>query len=194
MGAALSAFAEHGYEAASVRHITAKARVNQGAITYHFGGKDGLYRAVLERVRESLGAQTLLSVDDIERHALDETLRLFIRQVLAPLKDSARSKRYLRIMAWEQLRPTEVRRRLSAEKPFPTVVIAERIVRRFRPEADDRTVAIATAWLMAQVVTFVRDGQYLAHPPFNLTLDETSLDGLVEVVAALCLGGLARAG
>ena len=37
-------FADRGYEETSIRAIVAKARVNQAAINYHFGGKDGLYR------------------------------------------------------------------------------------------------------------------------------------------------------
>ena len=192
--AAVSVFAEHGYEAAAVRVITAKAKVNQGAITYHFGGKDGLYRAVLETVRDSLGAQPLLSVADIDRHTPEETVKLFIRQTLAPLAGGARVRRSLRVMAWEQLRPTAVRRRLSAEKPFPAVVLAGKIVRRLRPQADDRAVAIATAWLMGQVVTFVRDAEYLAAPPFYLVLDAGSLDGTVETLAGLCLAGLGGVG
>lgn len=192
--AAVSVFAEHGYEAASVRVITAKAKVNQGAITYHFGGKDGLYRAVLETVRDSLSAQPLRSAADVDRYTPEETVRLFIRQTLAALGESMRAKRYLRVMAWEQLRPTAVRRRLSAEKPFATVVLAGRIVRRLRPEADERTVAVATAWLMGQIVTFVRDGEYLAAPPFSLVLDAASLDELVERLTELCLGGLAEVG
>ncbi len=154
-----------------MRDITAKAKVNQGAITYHFGGKDGLYRAVLEAVRDQVGAQPLLDAAGVDRHPLDETVRLFLRQMLAPLAQGPERARHLRIFAWEQLRPTAVRRKLSAEKPFPPVIVAERIVRRFRPEADDVTVAVATAWMMGQVVTFVRDREYLAGPPFHLDLD-----------------------
>ena len=45
--AATTVFAEQGFEAGSVRTITRIAKANQAAITYHFGGKDGLYRAVL---------------------------------------------------------------------------------------------------------------------------------------------------
>ena len=45
--AAARIFAEHGYEGASIRNIVANADVNQAAINYHFGSKEGLYRAVL---------------------------------------------------------------------------------------------------------------------------------------------------
>lgn len=42
-------FAAQGYEGTSVREITSAADANLGAITYHFGSKEALYRAVLER-------------------------------------------------------------------------------------------------------------------------------------------------
>jgi len=41
-------FARKGYEGASVRTITREARANLGAVTYHFGSKEGLYEAVVE--------------------------------------------------------------------------------------------------------------------------------------------------
>jgi AcrR family transcriptional regulator len=42
-------FAAHGYQAASLRQITAAAGVNLAAISYHFGSKEGLVAAVIER-------------------------------------------------------------------------------------------------------------------------------------------------
>jgi len=58
--AARSLFAQHGFEGASVRAITAEAAANLGAITYHFGSKSALYEAVLRSVmvplRERIGA------------------------------------------------------------------------------------------------------------------------------------------
>ena len=57
--AAVSLFAEKGFERSSVRDIVTKARVNQAAINYHFKGKDGLYFEVLkiafERLTENAG-------------------------------------------------------------------------------------------------------------------------------------------
>ncbi len=48
--AARQLFASAGYDATSVRDITARAHANLGAITYHFGSKQALYHAVIERV------------------------------------------------------------------------------------------------------------------------------------------------
>jgi AcrR family transcriptional regulator len=43
-------FADNGFAGASVRAITRQAGANLGAITYHFGSKEGLYAAVLEQL------------------------------------------------------------------------------------------------------------------------------------------------
>ncbi|MCX7919352.1 MAG: TetR family transcriptional regulator [bacterium] len=47
MKAASELFAQYGYDAVSVRDIVRKAKVNLGAITYHFGGKEALYREMI---------------------------------------------------------------------------------------------------------------------------------------------------
>lgn len=190
VAAGVDAFAEHGFEAASVRDITAKAEVNQGAITYHFGGKEGLYRAVLESVRDRIAAQPLLDDDGVDRHPPAETVRRFLRQMLAPLAEGPADRRHLRVFAWEQLRPTDVGRSLADEKPFPPAVLAERIIRRLRPGDADHEVAIATAWLIGQAITFVRDADHWSRPPYSVALDASSLDRLVATLVGLCLGGL----
>ncbi len=68
ISAAVVVFSEHGYETASVRDITGRAKVNQGAITYHFGGKEGLYREVLRAAREALSEQPLLRPSTVGDH------------------------------------------------------------------------------------------------------------------------------
>src|SRR5580700_2530749 len=42
-------FGNQGFEAASLRDITAKAQVNLAAVNYHFQSKDSLIDAVIER-------------------------------------------------------------------------------------------------------------------------------------------------
>ena len=41
-------FAEHGIEGVSVRDISSKAGLNVSLVSYYFGGKEGLYKAVIE--------------------------------------------------------------------------------------------------------------------------------------------------
>ena len=47
-------FADNGYRGASVRNICNLAGANPGAVSYHFGGKRQLYRAVLRRAAAAL--------------------------------------------------------------------------------------------------------------------------------------------
>ena len=48
--AAVSLFAELGLKGTSARLLSGKAGVNIAAISYHFGGKEGLYHAVLAHI------------------------------------------------------------------------------------------------------------------------------------------------
>lgn len=49
LDAAESLFMEHGFEATSLRQLTAAAGVNLAAVNYHFGTKEELFQAVLTR-------------------------------------------------------------------------------------------------------------------------------------------------
>lgn len=51
-----AAFAERGYEGTTVEDIASRAGVSKPVVYEHFGGKEGLYRAVVEREMELLQA------------------------------------------------------------------------------------------------------------------------------------------
>lgn len=69
LDAAESQFARHGYAGARLKGIAAEAGVQITLVHHHFGDKDGLYRAVLERLLTptQAGSWTLLQTQpDLE--------------------------------------------------------------------------------------------------------------------------------
>lgn len=189
--AATAVFAEHGYEGGSVRQITQRALANQAAVNYHFGGKEGLYRDVLLAATEACEQSSFLSAQELDALSPDAALRRYLHQFLLPLVKRDRISLYLRIFAWESVRPSEIFRAFIATSPPRIFRLAERVVRRFFPEnASTETVTFATLWLAQQPMFFVRDAERLAHPPFSLKFDEAMLERLVDTLASLSLRGL----
>jgi AcrR family transcriptional regulator len=189
--AATDVFAEHGYEGGTVRAITREAKANAAAITYHFGGKEGLYREVLVLIGKALDQQSLITLDKVDEIDRDEAVRLYMRQYLLPLAKRDQVSRYLRILAWESVRPSAVFLRFIEGRAFPVILLAERIVRRYlAKDATPEKVAAATLWIANQPFAFVRDADFLRRPPWSLKLDQAFVDRLVDLLARLSVNGL----
>ena len=77
-------FAANGYGGTSVRAICAAADTNLNAVSYHFGGKKGLYQAVLKGVgdRRLASAQRLLDLPARDVGDLETRLLLFAEECL----------------------------------------------------------------------------------------------------------------
>jgi AcrR family transcriptional regulator len=192
MKAAERLFAERGYDATSIRAIVAKARVNQAAINYHFDGKDGLYREVLRAAFGALTEQQLEHADEMKAMSREAALAEFIRRQLRPLLGRDEYSRHMRILNWETVRPTAVFRKMLSEEAAPFMGLAVELVRRFQPEADQRTLVAAAVWLLGQCSVFLRNREQLADPPLGLVLDEAAVEWLAQLVSSWASGGLGR--
>lgn len=77
-------FAERGFNGVSIRDLVGKANVNLGAITYHFGGKDQLFDAVIadrtRPIRENI--ERIATSDLSPKEKLSSLLRTHALQVL----------------------------------------------------------------------------------------------------------------
>jgi len=94
LDAAEGLFAERGFDATSLRLITAAAGVNLAAVNYHFHSKDDLIRAVMSRRIAPLNQRRLellteqLSAARDGPPALEGVIRAFITPVVMLRKDS----------------------------------------------------------------------------------------------------------
>src|SRR5215467_3292274 len=95
--AALSVFAEQGFEAATNKEITERAGVNQGLIYFYFESKADVFFAAFEHHARFVIAQ----LDAVFEHGRDEDLASglarLLRQIVAVL-DTPRTINLLRIV------------------------------------------------------------------------------------------------
>src|SRR5262252_10304117 len=190
MKAAERLFAESGYDGTSIRAIVAKAKVNQAAINYHFDGKDGLYREVLRVAFRALTEHRLEHAEELKSMSREEALSQFVRRQLQPLLGRDEYSRHMRIFNWETVQPTTVFRNLVAEEAAPFLGLSADLVRRFMPEADQRTITVAAVWLLGQCSVFVRNREQLAEPPVGLVLDEAMIEWLCATISRWIVTGL----
>jgi len=69
LDAAEALFMAHGYEATSLRAITAAAEVNLAAVNYHFGSKEELFEAVLTRRLDPMNQRRVALLTTLEERA-----------------------------------------------------------------------------------------------------------------------------
>jgi TetR/AcrR family transcriptional regulator, regulator of cefoperazone and chloramphenicol sensitivity len=102
--AGLALFAQHGFAKTSTREIAELAQTNIAAISYYFGDKAGLYRAVFF---ESQGSPK----EEIARYAgteltLAQALRGLYASFLEPLKQGDMARLCMKLHAREMIEPT----------------------------------------------------------------------------------------
>ena len=75
LSAAESLFEHQGFEATTLRQITAAAGVNLAAVNYHFGSKEALIREIFKRRLTQLNQERLAALDRLEKAALGRPVK-----------------------------------------------------------------------------------------------------------------------
>lgn len=99
-------FAERGYAETTSKEICETVGANMAAVNYHFGNRDGLYLAVLEKVRTHLADYDALSKRLVETTDPHEKLGHFIEAFLRPAFE--RQSWMIRLWARELVSPSLV--------------------------------------------------------------------------------------
>lgn len=123
--AGMHLFARYGYAGTTTRMISDAAEINLNAIQFHFGGKEGLYRSILEHVAEDIDRSYSDINDEIARSVQTGKMSMdTIREFISKLIDlqlfhviSEENTEKLALMYWEQLEPQS-----SDHMPISTIV------------------------------------------------------------------------
>jgi AcrR family transcriptional regulator len=123
LDAAESLFMEHGFEATSLRSITAAAAVNLAAVNYHFGSTEELFQAVLTRRLDPMNQRRLALLDRFERDTAATPLSCerIIVALFIPALELARDpelggKNFLRLLGRAYADPAPFIRRFLSEQ------------------------------------------------------------------------------
>ncbi len=103
--AGLRLFALQGYAKTSTRELAEAADVNVAAISYYFGDKAGLYRAVFLEPMGGKPEDDVAAVSD-PKLALPAALRVFYASFLEPLKQGDVARLCMKLHFREMLEPT----------------------------------------------------------------------------------------
>ncbi len=139
LDAAGEVFSRHGFKAATVRTICRMAHANVAAVHYHFGGKEGLYEALLSEA----------FANGLRRHPPDmglpasapaeERLFAFIHSFLLRMLGDGKSAWCGKLMAREMFEPTQaldqmVDRHILPLSAYLRAIVAEIIGNGAGPE------------------------------------------------------------
>jgi AcrR family transcriptional regulator len=102
--AGLRLFADQGYAKTSIRRIALAAGTNVAAVSYYFGNKAGLYRAVFWGMPVAAGEDREGATERPDRPA--ESLDAIFRNILEPLRDGTLARCWIKLHRREMLEPT----------------------------------------------------------------------------------------
>ncbi|HEY0271316.1 MAG TPA: CerR family C-terminal domain-containing protein, partial [Sphingomonas sp.] len=158
---AIREFGTKGLEGASTRGIAAAAGTAMSAITYHFGGKDELYRAVARYIAERIAEQFAPALMAVRAEPADDgpvraraqikaIFSIFIAMLLQP-----ESASWARFIVREQMEPTPAFDELYNGPMGPMLGHVTALVRRVAAQRIDESEArLRAIALFGQVLVF----------------------------------------
>jgi AcrR family transcriptional regulator len=159
----LAIFAHRDFEAVSIREIVEQAGANIAAISYHFGGKQGLYLATAEFLAETLHAElgpmlahTRAGAEAADRDAAMSLLDGMIRHLVHHLVVDRLGDDAAGFILREQHQPTAAFDILYDRLMLPIERTYQLLVSRIldRGGSDNRQEVLITHALIGQILAF----------------------------------------
>lgn len=193
MDAAGEVFSEQGFKSATVRTICRMARANVAAVHYHFGGKDGLYTALLS---EAFEAGLLRHPPDMglpPGAPAEERLFAFIHSFLLRMLGEGRSTWCGKLMAREMLETTHALDHMVEQHILPLSVHLRGIVAEILgggAQTDDAATRLCAMSIAGQCQHVFRSKPIIDRLAPELRFDEAGIRALAEHIMRFSLCAL----
>lgn len=191
LDAAEELFAAHGISGTSLRDLTNQAGANLASVNYHFGSKEGLLRALLERRIVPLNQERLRLLDLAERAASDSqpTLESILHAFVAPtIWMCRRHPHFMRVMGRMQTDPNpEIRAWMATELFAPIVARLEKMLTTALPQVPLEDLYWRMSFLvgaMCHTWTNLQDIELVSKGQVTFKGDDELIDRLVDYATA----------
>lgn len=189
LDAAEALFASEGYAATSLRQLTARAGANLAAVHYHFGSKEALAKALLERTIAPINAERLRRLDALEAGGGEPEPRAILLAFLEPVLRSGSAAGLCRVFG----------RILAEQPPFlrgflrgQFGLVASRFVAALGqalPHLSERDLWWRLHFVVGAMAHTLQHATELAHLTDGLC-DATDIDTILDQLVAFAAGGM----
>jgi AcrR family transcriptional regulator len=185
-------FGAHGFDGASIRQLANAAGVPVALVSYHFGSKEGLYRAVFERRVPTVVEQRLAGLAiAMSEQDLDRRLELVVKALVFPmlrLRAHDRDPSFGRLLAHETMDPNSEQRGFIQDMFDP---IARKVVEALGSALPGRTKTElwwAYEFMLGAMVYVMGDAGRLARLTGGLCRPDDESASVRHMVAFLTAG------
>lgn len=161
--AAIDVFGRHDFDSATTRMIAKAANGNIAAIPYYFGGKGGLYKAVINHIVDRIKKESgglLEQIDgatftgDAGRQQARELMQAILERFINFIAGSAQGPRFSRIILREQMFPSPAYDTIFEGFLKPVLNALSTLIMAASGESDPRQATFKAMTLMGQVLVF----------------------------------------
>lgn len=192
LDAAERLFSEHGFNGTSLRDLTRLAAVNIAAVHYHFGSKEAVLTAVLDRIVGPTNHERLARLAQAEEEAGDDPpsveaiLEAFIAPDLRLIRDlGERGRVVARFLGRSRTEPLAVVQQMTRHQFAELGQRFLEALERALPEVPRARLSERLHWLVGILTYILADT-----PPASTGTDPTDTDALTARLVAFAAAGM----
>ena len=193
---AMEMFANIGYDKTSVRELASKAQANIAAINYHFGGKEGLYQAVLEYTIQYMDSWAMPLIQEYNKFIEEQNdsfevkqtitwLNAFINSFINTAFQSYESNILLhKIITREQLKPSFGFSKIYglASLKLAEDIISDILSKVSKIDINDKKIIIYTVSIVGQMETFISANSTIREQLKVKELNQEQITIIIELI------------